>query len=328
MPEVIEKTGPFPAGAVQKFCRTLDWMFDPRPEFMLPGLVPTCASLSSARSFSDKPMSLNAFNSALWTQTAFAEPSATPRVAPFTSYSLRRLGPTIAASAFLLPHEVLPFGNWKADGLSDVEKEAARKAQMPLLYADTDTKATIEVAVKTAVWCLIDRLPTMCRDGDLSRCSWSQLSDPLRRAMAEWRGLTPDVQKWAPEPAAPSKGKAKAAESSSSSSSSSSQASADEAGQNPDEEPPDSEPDWDLLEPPAALGLAEWVVGSRRSARVHFLLLDGSRPKCAGAKSKSELPGFGLLDLRNSGHAVCSHCCTRVGITPEALEAIPLAALA
>ena len=198
VPEAIEDIVPFPLGAVEKYC------YAPWPEFMLLGRVPTCASLSSARSFSGKPMSLNGFSSALWAKTAFVRPDAALAEVPFTSHSLRRLGPTIAGAAFLLLNARLPFGNWKADGLSKAEREAARKTQMSFLYADVDTNRAIEVAVKTAGWCLIDRLPILSGGAGVSRLSWSDLAEPLRRAMAEWRGLKLDVQKWSPTPSPPS----------------------------------------------------------------------------------------------------------------------------
>ena len=74
---------------------------------------------------------------------------------------------------------------------------------MPFVYADVDVNRAVEVAVKTAGWCLFDRLPILSGGAGVSRLSWSDLAEPLRRAMAEWRGLKLDVQKWSPTPSPP-----------------------------------------------------------------------------------------------------------------------------
>ena len=103
-----------------------------------------------------------------------------------TSYSFRRLGPTVADSCNLLWHERLPFGNWSASGLAVAERALARQARMPLLYADSSTKEEAEVAVKAAVWGLVGNLGLLvsASEGDLS---WAQLTPRLKSSMEAWR---------------------------------------------------------------------------------------------------------------------------------------------
>ena len=112
----------------------------------------------------------------------------------FTSYSLRRLGPTLADSSFLLLHERLPLGCWKADGLPKAEREAARSAKMPLLYADSSTKEQVESLVKEAVWGMIDRLYIMSAGFDSDTLTWAALAPRMRYTMNRWRNATEEVK--------------------------------------------------------------------------------------------------------------------------------------
>ena len=93
VPEVISNSGPFPVGAVGRYCELLGKLFSERPNFILPGFVPACASMASATGFCDKPMSLHVFNTALWDTTAMKTSAITVTTSAFTSYSLRSVLP-------------------------------------------------------------------------------------------------------------------------------------------------------------------------------------------------------------------------------------------
>ena len=146
--------------------------------------------------FSPKPMSLHVFNTALWRSAAFKATQDDELRAPFTSYSLRRLGPTIADTALLMLHERLPFGNWKGEGLSRADREDARKAKVPLLYADDSSKQEVEVAVKTAVWSQVDRMNILTTNMAPDSVTWPALAPRIRHAINRWRLETGDLKKW------------------------------------------------------------------------------------------------------------------------------------
>ena len=74
-----------------------------------------------------------------------------------TTYSLRRLGPTLADIFGLLLHERLPLGSWTAEGLSRQEQATAKAAAMPLTYLDSTAKLDSQRLVKTLVWEAVDK---------------------------------------------------------------------------------------------------------------------------------------------------------------------------
>ena len=324
VPEVSIKSGPFPHGCVGRYCSLLKKLFSENPPFILPGFAPACASLASATGFSPKPMSLHVFNTALWQTSAFKTGKDDNLRPPFTSYSLRRLGPTIADTALLMLHERLPFGNWKGEGLSKADREAARKARMPLLYADSSSKMEVEVAVKTAVWSQVDRLNILAANQDVDSVTWPSLAPRMRHAINRWRLDTGDLKKWEFElPTASPPLVLRDAEV--------------EDSRPPDtstEPPPldsssascSSGTEWEDIEPPAAIECAEWIHGPLPHHRVHFQLVDGTLPSCA----RDVVPdpdgfGVGLVELHATGRTVCMTCCRRLGTTLEALEAQLLA---
>ena len=140
-----------------------------------------------------KPMSLHVFNTALWRPAAFKSSPGNELRPLFTSCSLRRLGPTTTANtALLLLHERIPFGNWKGEGLSKADREAARKAKMPLLYADSSSKMEVEVAVKAAVWNQVGRPNILATNMAPDDVTWPALAPRIRHAMTRWRMETGD----------------------------------------------------------------------------------------------------------------------------------------
>ena len=257
-------------------------------------------------------MTLGAFNSQLFAVVAFSSDSnpSGSELAKATSYSLRRLGPTLAEACQLLWHERLPFGNWSAYGLAKAERELARKAAMPLLYADSSVKGQTESAIKTAVWGLIDTLGIFSQSW-AKETSWTELSGRLARAMKEVREKLPshilpalqDEVQGEGEPCASSV-------SSSGSSSSSSSDSSDSASVSSDVEPEDS------------VDLAEFAHGVASHLKVHFLEDDGSLPPCAkGVDIEPDGYGIGYRMLAKRGRVACKTCCARFSTTPEAIAA-------
>ena len=160
---------------------------------MLPALWPASASVSSATKVRAEPMSLGNFNRTLWAVSAYGLSGMDPKTVPKrTSYSLRRLAPTLANACRLLLHERLPFGNWSGAALAKEEREAARNAKMPLLYADAATKEEAEQAVKSVVWGLVDCMCTSVPAFTWAT-SWGAISPVFQKKVVEWRlGGMPD----------------------------------------------------------------------------------------------------------------------------------------
>ena len=96
----------------------------------------------------------------------------------------------------LLLHERLPFENWKGEGLSKADRESARRARMPLLYADSSSKREVEIAVKSAVWSQVDRLNILAANLPADGVTWPALAKRLRHAMNRWRMDTGGLKKW------------------------------------------------------------------------------------------------------------------------------------
>ena len=118
VPEVLEQSGPFPAGSVGRFCKRWKKAFEDKVNFLVPALYPSKASVSSATHLRWKPMTLSAFNKNLWAVSAYASEllgDGGP-AAKRTSYSLRRLAPSLANTCGLPIHERRPFGNWTWGG--------------------------------------------------------------------------------------------------------------------------------------------------------------------------------------------------------------------
>ena len=268
-------------------------------------------------------MSLGAFNKHLFAIAEFSdslqsENGTRPKL---TSYSFRRLGPTVADACNLLWHERLPFGNWSSSGLAKEERELARKARMPLLYADSSTKDQAEIAVKSAVWGLVDSLDLL--ESTLSgEVSWATLSPSLREALTVWRfsdtarpvlnklceAATPaaSVEASGSLRAASPTGPPRSSSSSSTSSSSSSRS--------------PSVDSWSDPEPESAALFTEFLHGQDVDAKVHFRMPDGSVPACARTVNfKSDGTGIGRDALLSCERTPCKTCCARFATTPRAL---------
>ena len=103
-----------------------------------------------------------------------------------TSYSLRRLAPTLANACRPLLHERRPFGNWSGAALAKEGREAARNAKLPLLYADAATKQEAEQAVKSVVWGLVRCMCTL-----VPAFTWTTscgaFSDVFQEKVVVWR---------------------------------------------------------------------------------------------------------------------------------------------
>ena len=226
-----------------------------------------------------------------------------PEGRALTTRSLRRLGPSVATSAQLLLHEKLPLGDWQGDNLEAEDRKAAKGARMTTLYSDNDSKQEATVAVKTAVWGLIDRI-----SGLATADEWSLLAPGLRKGMAAARLRGPSL----PDPNADGEPASSTSSSSSDSSSSSSSSSS------PDSD--DSAPEQAPL-PPELLSLASFGHGQGPKDCIHILKDDGSMPGCA-KKVKVFDDGFGagLEDMRSRQRPLCARCCRRLGLDPGALD--------
>ena len=327
VPEVIAGTGPFPTGCIARFCRRLRKAFGDKANFILPAIAPASASISSATKLRWEPMSIGAFNSNMWAISVFGlsltkqDGTETKR----TSYSLRRLGPTLAQVCKLFLHERIPLGNWTGACLAKEERAAARAAKMPLLYADGASKEEAEMAVKTAVWRLVDGMRGFVPSATWAS-PWSAYSPTFEECMMEWRSKAAPkcMTQMEQVPIEPPSRRSRTADSSSSSSSTSSSSSssssrvavagAESSGSNSDA--------WSIPESVDALEYTEFAHGTPSDYKVHFLTEDGDLPGCAhGVEVPPEGFGLGLADLRRRGRLVCHKCCRRFSTTPDALAA-------
>ena len=302
VPEVTSDTGPFPKGCVAQFCsvmRKLGLKSD--IDFILPKLDPPGKGVLGASKVVREPMSLAAFNRTLFQITGLRDKDMIQNSRPtLTSYSLRRLAPTLANTCGLLLHERLPFGNWRGEGLDKVEADAARKAALPLLYADGASKLDMQKAVKTAVWQIVDRL--VSKELEAGKSQWTDLASSFRTQLAMHRN-TGYNDKEVPLPQeAPEYPEHSSTKSSSSTSSSNSSSS-------------------DL--PEEAFEWAEWAHGSNKTDKIHFLR-NGSLPGCAMKVFVSdENFGVGVDSLKQRNRPVCATCAKRLGTTPDHFETPP-----
>ena len=122
-----------------------------QPGFFLPDFAPPRCALQTATGFSAKPMSLGRFSrlsQQMFQQAPFS--LSDMNAALLTSYSARRVLPTIAELVRLDPHEMLLVGDWKGarGDFPDIS--------MPMRYADQ--KLYTSLSVKTELVCVIQHV--------------------------------------------------------------------------------------------------------------------------------------------------------------------------
>lgn len=219
-----------------------------------------------------------------------------------TTYSLRRLGPSLAEIFGLHFNKRLPLGSWRAAGKE--ERAAAASAEMPITYADAASKLDSQRHIKTLVWGAVD----VALAGAGSDTALEAHRLVFRSPVAEWRSgfsTATDAPAVAASPTTAHHNDGQPAastlppSSSSSSSSSSLSDSSDRAGGD----------------------VAEWAHPPGDRAKIYFLAPAGSLPSCAmGADIAGS--GVGLLAAKNTGGSFCKFCLRRLNISdPEASNA-------
>ena len=204
----------------------------------------------------------------------------------------------------------------------------ARKAQILLLYADSSVKDAAQVAVKTALWAMVDSLESF-GSASSEGPSWASLSPFLKEAMAVWRQAPASVQATSPivalaaqecSPAGKRPGKKRARASASSSSSSSSSNSSGSSSSTSSSE--SSASSWEEVEPIESALLARFGHGPGPTDKIHFLTEEGSMPGCArGVVPDSDGYGVGADAILVAGRMPCRSCCAKFATTPEDLLA-------
>eukprot|EP00435_Cladocopium_sp_Y103_P072039 s1255_g39.t1 len=137
----------------------------PQPGFFLPDILPSRCTLQNATGFSARPMSLGRFSRL--SQHLFQQPPFSltgMEAAAVTSYSARRVFPTIAELARLDPHELLLVGDWKG------ARKGGQDISMPLRYADQ--KLHTSLSVKTELVCIIQHVSAQ----NPAHSDWAELS--------------------------------------------------------------------------------------------------------------------------------------------------------
>ena len=122
-----------------------------QPGFFLSDFSPPRCTLQTATGFSTKSMSLGRFSRLsqhMFQQAPFG--LSAMDAALLTSYSARRVLPTIAELARLDPHEMLLVGDWKG------ARKECLDISMPMRYADQ--KLHTSLCVKTELVCIIQHV--------------------------------------------------------------------------------------------------------------------------------------------------------------------------
>ena len=135
------------------------------PGFFLPDFSPPRSTLQTASGFSARPMSLGRFSRLsqhMFQQAPFC--LSDMDAALLTSYSARRVLPTIAELARFDPHEMLLVGDWKG------ARGECPDTSMPMRYADQ--KLHTSLCVKTELVCIVQHAS---RHGHLTD-NWDGLS--------------------------------------------------------------------------------------------------------------------------------------------------------
>lgn len=120
-----------------------------QPGFFLPDFSPPRCHVHTATGFSAKPMSLGRFSrlsQQMFQQAPFHLSDV--EACTLTSYSARRVLPTVAELARFDPHEMLLVGDWKG------ARGACPDLSMPLRYADQ--KLHTSLAIKTELVCIMN----------------------------------------------------------------------------------------------------------------------------------------------------------------------------
>ena len=134
--------------------------------FFLPDFLPKRCGLESATGFAGRAMSIGQF--AHLSQHMFQQPLFSMfqmDSAALTSYSARRVLPTIAELARFDPHELLLVGDWKS------KKGGQEDLSMTMRYADQ--KEHTSLVVKTKLLCIMRRV-FQCNTQ--TNASWDRLS--------------------------------------------------------------------------------------------------------------------------------------------------------
>ena len=148
-------------------------------EFMMPKFQPNRSSMETARTFEAKPMTTATFQKCL-RQLITSAPDLGSCVGTCskTTYSLRRLMPTLAELEGLSMEQRFALGNWKHNSAT---VGACSPDAMPFLYVDRGTKLTKQLEAKSKI---VDSLIKALRHEkheDIAHWNWH--TSPLRERL-------------------------------------------------------------------------------------------------------------------------------------------------
>ena len=219
--------------------------------------------------------------------------------------------------------------------MGNTEREAAKKAKVPLLYADASSKEDIEGVAKAVVWGLQPSLAAQVGSKTPPGRIWLQLSDELSllgectECLSRWRRprlpprtLCSKMMRGGARSSPPLPPGSLSNSSSSSSPPSGAVSSDSDSASNADE--------WSGTEPPDSPAFVVLTWGSEPWDKLHSLNVCGDLPlsssptiPCAKKTETASAPrGVGREGLRSVSRPVCKHClrsfpCLRQALLPS-----------